>query len=416
MEQEVPPPPTPQPTPMPPAAPMPPPPRPHPAATASRNRKHRAPRMGLSAPIGTTMDPRAALKAPDTSSAKQGPTTETTTVPNRSPNRRRKPQRPADETDREARAGTGDGESRTAERRAEIEPPPEAKPEPPKEEQQQAALAPQPQPPAPPAATADARKGLAAARGATGAADLARNSAAGAPAAATRRRPSRRCSRNRRRRRTRRRSSIPPAARQQLPSSPLSHLPQQRSPAEPQQASRQAPSSAFVNPADAYGQRKRAGRLCLERRPEDRRASLLCARKQRRRARRGAAHDRPRRPVARRRHQPIERLQDARQCGARTSSAPPAPYAPLPNDVLGDRHTFVVPLNYRRNSIVGCCSRSTSRRPGPPVERDRRDLRYQPRPAAIAAHAARRPGAGDPAACPDRRGDLVDRAAAGHRA
>ncbi len=26
------------------------------------------------------------------------------------------------------------------------------------------------------------------------------------------------------------------------------------------------------------------------------------------------------------------------------------PYAPLPNDVLGDRHTFVVPLNYRRNN------------------------------------------------------------------
>ena len=25
-----------------------------------------------------------------------------------------------------------------------------------------------------------------------------------------------------------------------------------------------------------------------------------------------------------------------------------APYAPLPNDVLGDRHTFVLPLNYRR--------------------------------------------------------------------
>ena len=26
-----------------------------------------------------------------------------------------------------------------------------------------------------------------------------------------------------------------------------------------------------------------------------------------------------------------------------------APYAPLPNDVTGDRHTFVVPLNYKRN-------------------------------------------------------------------
>jgi hypothetical protein len=26
-----------------------------------------------------------------------------------------------------------------------------------------------------------------------------------------------------------------------------------------------------------------------------------------------------------------------------------APYAPLPNDMLGDRHTFLLPLNYRRN-------------------------------------------------------------------
>ena len=26
-----------------------------------------------------------------------------------------------------------------------------------------------------------------------------------------------------------------------------------------------------------------------------------------------------------------------------------APYAPLPNDMLGDRHSFLLPLNYRRN-------------------------------------------------------------------
>ena len=68
-----------------------------------------------------------------------------------------------------------------------------------------------------------------------------------------------------------------------------------------------------------------AGRLCLERRPEDLHASLLCARKQRRRARRGAGHDRPRWPVGRRRHQQIERLQDARQCDAPWSSTLPAP-------------------------------------------------------------------------------------------
>src|SRR5579862_4189575 len=60
MEQEVPPPPPPPTT----QAPPPPPPKPE--------LQTPAPKMGLSAPIGTTMDPLAPLKAPDTSSAKQG--------------------------------------------------------------------------------------------------------------------------------------------------------------------------------------------------------------------------------------------------------------------------------------------------------------------------------------------------------
>ena len=28
-----------------------------------------------------------------------------------------------------------------------------------------------------------------------------------------------------------------------------------------------------------------------------------------------------------------------------------APYPPLPSDMMGDRHTFVVPLNYRRRQL-----------------------------------------------------------------
>jgi len=139
---------------------------------------------------------------------------------------------------------------------------PEAKPEPakepPKEEQQQAALAPQPPPnPQPPPPTLE--KGLAAAGGAAGAADLTRNPAAGTAAAA----PSaaeataagatglRGCSH---------RSSFPPAAHQQLPSSPLSHIPQTHSPAEPQQAARPAPTP-FTNPADVYGPGARRRRI-----------------------------------------------------------------------------------------------------------------------------------------------------------
>jgi protein TonB len=141
---------------------------------------------------------------------------------------------------------------------------------------------------------------------------------------------------------------LPPAVRQQLPSSPLSHLPQQRSPAEPQQASRQAPSSSFVNPADTYGQRKaqedyvwNVVRKVASHRyyaRENREEGLVVTQL----------------TIAR-----DGRLLDAaisRSSGSKTLDAAvleviraEAPYAPLPNDVLGDRHTFVVPFNYRRS-------------------------------------------------------------------
>jgi protein TonB len=141
---------------------------------------------------------------------------------------------------------------------------------------------------------------------------------------------------------------VPPAARQQLPSSPLSNPPQTHSPAEPQQASRQAPSSAFVNPADLYGQRKAqedyvwsvtrqiaAHRFYARETSEEGLVVVLMT-------------------IARN-----GRLLDAvisRSSGSKTLDKgtldvvhAAGPYAPLPNDVVGDRHTFVVPLNYRRN-------------------------------------------------------------------
>ena len=137
--------------------------------------------------------------------------------------------------------------------------------------------------------------------------------------------------------------------RQQLPSSPLSHLPQQRSPAEPQQASRQAPSSSFTNPADVYGQRKAqedyvwnvVRKIATHRYYDSRENSeeglvvaLVTI------ARDGRLLD-----VAISRSSGSKTLDNAVLEVIRAA----APYAPLPNDVLGDRHTFVLPLNYRRN-------------------------------------------------------------------
>ena len=223
------------------------------------------PRIGLSAPIGTTMDPRAALKAPDSSAAKQvkraghdgarsqaraaeeASTTEPKEIVKPEPVQEAAKEEPAKEwrkPNRQAEARTGQ--------------------EPPKQEQQQAALAAAAAPLR--AAAADARKGPAAARGAAAAGDLARNPATGpaaatpaaaeAPAAAAAgaaRQPP---------------QQLPPAARQQLPSSPLSPSPSAASAGRPQQASRQAPlavhqSGGRLRPAQG------AGGLSLERRPQD---------------------------------------------------------------------------------------------------------------------------------------------------
>jgi TonB family protein len=350
MEQEVPPPPpppappTPQ-APVPPAAQAaPPPPPPQPALQAPPAR------MGLSAPIGTTMDPRAALKAPDTSSAKQGPTTEATTAPEPKPEppKEAATSEPTKEIVKPEPAQEA-AKAEPAKEEAKSEPPQETKPEPPKQEQQQAALAPQPQPPAPqppPPTLEKALPPLEAPPPPLTSREIPRPAPPppppppppkpqAQPQPAPRAMP----------------QQLPPAAQQQLPSSPLSHLPQQRSPAEPQQASRQAPSSAFTNPADVYGQRKSQ---------EDYLWNVV-------------------RKIATHRYYPKNSRENSEEglvvalvtigrdgrlldVGISKSSGyktldnavlevirSAAPYAPLPNDMLGDRHTFLLPLNYRRN-------------------------------------------------------------------
>jgi len=348
MEQEVPPPPplappTPPPAPAPPpaqAAPPPPPPQPALQAPPAR--------MGLSAPIGTTMDPRAALKAPDTSSAKQGPTTETTTAPEPKPEPPKeaatsqptkeivKPE-PAQET----------AKAEPAKDEAESEPPQEAKPEPPKVEQQQAALAPQPQPPAPqppPPTLEKALPPLEAPPPPLTSREIPRPAPPPPPPPKPQAQPQPAP-------RAQMPQQLPPAAQQQLPSSPLSHIPQQRSPAEPQQASRQAPSSAFTNPADVYGQRKAqedylwnvvrkiaTHRYYPKSSRENSEEGLVVALVTI--ARDGRLLD-----VGISKSSGYKALDNAVLEVIRSA----APYAPLPNDMLGDRHTFVLPLNYRRN-------------------------------------------------------------------
>ena len=143
---------------------------------------------------------------------------------------------------------------------------------------------------------------------------------------------------------------LPPAAQQQLPSSPLSHLPQQRSPAEPQQAARPAPSH-MTNPADVYGQRKAQEdylwnvvrkiatqryypKTSRENSEEGLVVALVTI------ARDGRLLD-----VGISKSSGYKTLDNAVLEVIRSA----APYAPLPNDMLGDRHTFVLPLNYRRN-------------------------------------------------------------------
>jgi TonB family protein len=307
------------------AAPAPPPPAPVP--------QQPPPRMGLrSPPIGTSMDPRAPLTAPQVGAAE--------------------PETPA-------RAPTGQDPTRTQEARE------EAKPEPPQEivkvappqeepvksepvaEQQLAALAPQPPSPTPvlpklenalppveaPPPPVSAREIPA----------VAPPPPPPPPTPAPQPAP--------------RPQALPPPAphaqtpQQQLAPSPLHPppQPQQRVPDHDQQASRSAPST-FVNPADAYGQRKSQ---------EDYLWGVV-------------------RKISQHRYYPkssrdnseegmvvtlVTIARDGRLLGVTISRSSgyrnldnavlevirqAAPYPPLPNDLVGDRHTFVLPLNYKR--------------------------------------------------------------------
>jgi TonB family protein len=320
MEQEAQPPPPPEPPPPEPppvqaAAPPPPPPPPQQQTPTGR--------MGLRPPIGTTMDQRAPLSPPPPS-----PTA---------------PEKPV-----EAPPAQETAKPEPAKEAAAPEPPKEiVKTEPPKEsatpepvqkqeEQQQAALAPQPPAPKlenalppveapPPPLTSREIPALAP--------PSPPPKPAPQPAARPQTPPT-----------PTPRAQTPP---QQLPPSPLH--PPQHAPTDPQQAARPAPAP-LTNPADLYGQRKAQ---------EDYLWQVV-------------------RKIAQHRYYPKSsrenseeglvvtlvtiardgRLLDAtisRSSGFRTLDnavleviRQSAPYAPLPNDVLGDRHTFVLPLNYRR--------------------------------------------------------------------
>lgn len=143
----------------------------------------------------------------------------------------------------------------------------------------------------------------------------------------------------------------PPAPQQPQPSSPLANAPQQHAPTQSQQqAARQAPPR-FVNPADSYGQRRAQ---------EDYLWGVV---------RKIAAHRYY--PRGAREHSEeglvvtlVTIARDGRLLGvsiSRSSGYPTldnavldvirqaAPYPPLPNDVTGTQHTFLLPLNYKRN-------------------------------------------------------------------
>jgi periplasmic protein TonB len=320
MEQEAQPPPPPEPPPpeTPPAQAATPPPPPPVQQTPPA-------RMGLRPPIGTTMDQRAPLSPPppDTTTPEkpvEAPTAQETAKP---------------ESAKEAAAPDPPKEI------VKVEPPKESATAEPAQEQQekqqqQAALAPQPPAPnlenalppveaPPPPVTSREIPALAPP-------PPPKPAPQPAPRAPT---------------------PPPPAPRaqtpqQQLAPSPL-HPPQPHAPTEPQQAARPAPSP-LTNPADQYGQRKAQ---------EDYLWQVV-------------------RKIAQHRYYPKSsrenseeglvvtlvtiardgRLLDvtiSRSSGFRTLDnavleviRAAAPYAPLPNDVLGDRHTFVLPLNYRR--------------------------------------------------------------------
>jgi TonB family protein len=137
-----------------------------------------------------------------------------------------------------------------------------------------------------------------------------------------------------------------PAQQPALQSSPLANVPQTRTPAE-QRASRQAPT--LVNPADAHGQR----------RVEDQYLWYV--------AQKLSQHQQFVRNATAEAGNLVLRITIARDGRlvdvglSRSSGAPTldnfalnmvrqvAPYMPLPDDISGPQHTFVLPLNFKRN-------------------------------------------------------------------
>jgi TonB family protein len=352
VEQEAPTPapPAPQPPPEPPPKPppvqavQPPPPPPAPTPTPQTPTPQTpAPRMGLSAPIGTTMDSRAPLVDSKPEKPAEAPTEQAEPVKEAekpAPQEAAKPEPPKEivkvQPEEVAKPAQDDAKQEAA------------KEEPP---QQQAALAPAPEPAPPPPPSRpsleQALPPLEAPPPPVTSQDIPRPAPPPPPPPPPK--PPQPAPRAQ--------TPSPPAPHaaappQQLPPSPLSQLPQRNTtaPAGPQQATRSTPSSPFVNPADAYGQRKAQ---------EDYLWNVI-------------------RKVSQHRYYPKNsrenseeglvvtlvtiardgRLLDVsinKSSGYRTLDnavleiiRESAPYEPLPNEMTGDRHTFVLPLNYRR--------------------------------------------------------------------
>jgi protein TonB len=151
--------------------------------------------------------------------------------------------------------------------------------------------------------------------------------------------------------------ALPPPAphvsppQQQLAHSPLNRptQPQQPGPGDTRQASR-APPSSFVNPADVYGQRK-----------VEESYQALIMRQVQQRSVYSRANSEEGQVVALVTVSRDGRLIDARvdrssgyrnlDNAALDALRQAGPYPPLPGDIPGDRHTFVVLMNYRRNNM-----------------------------------------------------------------
>lgn len=328
MEREVqppppaPPPPPPQPPPERAAAPPPPPPPPPPVQQAA------PPSMGLRPPIGTTMDSRAPLTAPKTGAAEPAGPAGQEPAKAQSPKEAAQPQPPKEIVKVEPQKEKEVAKSEPTEEQHEPEP---------AEQQQQAALA--PPPPQPPVPTLEkALPPLEAPPPPLTSREIPRPAPPPPPPPPPKVAPH-----------PAPRAQTPP--HQQLPPSPLSRPgPQQHAPAESQQAARPAPSP-LVNPAAAYGERKTE---------EDYLWQVVRKISQYRFYPRSS------------REQSEEGLvivqltiaRDGRLLGATLSKSSgyptldnavletirqAAPYAPLPSGITGDRHTFILPVNYRRH-------------------------------------------------------------------